>query len=73
MNENKKEYKEICEFQFIFWENKRKYIRYRYPVLKEVIWQTKKKKNREYWKNNWNENSLSRLMAISCDTIIITS
>lgn len=47
MNENKKEYKEICEFQFIFWENKRKYIRYRYPVLKEVIWQTKKKKRIE--------------------------
>lgn len=44
MNENKKEYKEIFEFQFIFWENKRKYIRYRYPVLKEVIWQTKKKR-----------------------------
>lgn len=44
MNENKKEYKKICEFQFIFWENKRKYIRYRYPVLKEVIWQTKKKR-----------------------------
>lgn len=47
MNENKKEYKEICEFQFIFWENKQKYIRYRYPVLKEVIWQTKKKKRIE--------------------------